>query len=251
MENTTGLRLKTKTPNNLPVWTVSPDKPLVLYGSDLKGLFEMENLAFTGIAAGYYHDKGLLPGGFYKLNFAAYDMENGKLISTEEQPAHAWFVLNKAPLITSPKNFDDIYLGENKRFYFEWAPRHDRVSGVSHIEYHFQMVEIPHNYKGAIEPVFHSLPVIFNKVTAGTSLLIDFLQVPLAYDHRYAYRVQAKAFMDECESKIFENQGYSAIRVFNYKGPCAAPDVVRVNVVTECAAEFSWDKQPEADRYTL
>jgi hypothetical protein len=251
MENTTGVRLKTKTPNNLPKWMVSPDKPLVLCGSDLKGFFETENLSFTGITTGYYHSTGLLPGGFYKLSFAAYDVENGKLISIEEQPAQAWFVLNKVPRITSPKNFDDIYLGENKRFYFEWAPRHDRVSGISRMEYHFQMVEVPRNYTGAIEPVFHSLPVVFNKVTTGTSLLIDFLQVPLVYEHRYAYRVQAKAFLDDYESKIFERQGVSAIRVFNYKGPCVAPDVVHVELVTECAAEFSWDKQSEADRYTL
>jgi hypothetical protein len=250
MENTTGLRLKTKTPNNLPKWMVTPGKPLTLCGGDLKGFFETENLSFTGMTATRYHNQGLLPGGFYKLSFAAYDT-NGKLISIEEQPAHAWFILNKVPLITSPKNFDDIYLGDNKRFYFEWAPQHDRVSGISRIEYHFQIVEIPRNYTGAIEPVFHSLPVVFSKVTAGTSLLIDFLQVPLAYGHRYAYRVQAKAFFGEYESRMFENQGCSAIHVFHYKGPCTAPNIVRIEIVTEYAAELSWEKQSEADRYTL
>ncbi|MDR3180576.1 MAG: hypothetical protein LBT61_01435 [Prevotellaceae bacterium] len=250
MENTTGLRLKTKTPNNLPKWMVTPDKPLVLCGGDLKGFFETENLSFTGITAAHYHSQGLLPGGFYKLTFAAYDT-NGKLISIEEQPAHAWFILNKVPLITSPKNFDDIYLGENKRFYFEWAPRHDRVSGLSRIEYHFQMVEIPRNYTGAVEPIFHTLPVIFEKVTTNTSLLIDFLQIPLTYEHRYAYRVQAKAFFGEYESKIFEGQGYSPVRIFNYKGNCTSPDVVRIEIVAEYAAELSWEKQPEANRYTV
>jgi hypothetical protein len=250
MENTTGLHIKTKMPNNLPKWMVTPGKPLTLYGSDLKGFFETENLSFTGISPDYYHNQGLLPGGFYKLSFAAYDT-NGKLVSIEEQPAHAWFILNKVPLITSPKNFDDIYLGENKRFYFEWAPRHDKVSGISHIEYHFQMVEIPCNYEGDIEPVFHTLPAIFNKITTGTSLLIDFLQIPLSHGHRYAYRVQAKAFSGKHESKIFENQGYSAIRVFNYKGHCTAPDVVRIEIAAEYAAEFTWDRHPEANRYTV
>ena len=131
MENTTGLRLKTKTPNNLPKWMVTPDKPLVLYGGDLKGFFETENLSFTGITAAHYHNQGLLPGDFYKLSFAAYDT-SGKLISIEEQPAQAWFILNKAPLITSPKNFDDIYLGEDKRIYFEWAPARQSVGAVAY-----------------------------------------------------------------------------------------------------------------------
>jgi hypothetical protein len=81
--------------------------------------------------------------------------------------------------------------------------------------------------------------------------LIDFLQLPLGYEHQYAYRVQAKAFLGDYESKIFENQGYSAIRVFNYRGPCMAPDVVHMELVTECAVEFSWNRQSEADRYTL
>ena len=129
--------------------------------------------------------------------------------------------------------------------------RHDRVSGLSRIEYHFQMVEIPHNYTGAIEPVFHALPVIFDKVTTGMSLLIDFLQLPLAYEHRYAYRVQAKAFFGEYESNMFEHQGYSPVHIFNYKGHCTAPGIVRIEVVSEDAAELSWDKQPEANRYTL
>jgi hypothetical protein len=229
---------------------VSPGKPLTLYGQDLKEFFETVNLSFTGITAAHYRDHGLLPGGFYKFSITAYDV-NGKLISIEEQPAHAWFILNKVPLITSPKNLDDIYLGENNRFYFEWMPRHDRVSGISHIEYHFQIMEIPCNYKGAVEPVFHSLPVVFDKVTAGTSLLVDFLQLPLMYGHRYAYRVQAKAFLGEYESKIFEDQGYSGIRVFHYKGPCVEPNTVHIEIVTEYAAEFSWDKQPDATRYTL
>ena len=250
MENTTGLRLKTKTPNNLPKWMVTSDKPLILYGGDLKGLFETENLSFTGITAAHYHNQGLLPGGFYKLSFAAYDT-NGKLVSIEEQPAQAWFILNKVPLITSPKNFDDIYLGENKRVYFEWAPRHDRVSGLSHIEYHFQMAEIPRNYTGAIDLVFHTLPVVFDKTTTSTSLLIDFLQIPLVHEHRYAYRVQVKAYFGEHESKIFEHQGYSPVHVFNYKGHCTAPNIVHIEIVSEDAAEFTWNKQPEANRYTL
>jgi hypothetical protein len=250
MKSSTGLNLETKMRNNLPTWTVQPDQPLTLSGQDLKPYFEPENLSFSGITAIDYRNTGLLPNDFYSIHFEAYDVQN-KLISVEEQPAQAWFILNKASRITFPKNLEELYLGENKRFYFEWLPQHEKVSGISRIDYHFQMVEVPRNFNGNIGPVFHTLPVVASKITTNNSLLIDFPQMNLEHGRRYAYRIQAKAFVDEYEVPIFENSGYSSIQTFSYKGACLAPEIESVNFSMEYTAEIRWKQNPEINRYTL
>jgi hypothetical protein len=250
MENTTGLRIETKTSATLPIWVVTPDRPLLLQGRDLLRYFEADNLTFMGISAADYRNEKPVPGGLYTIRFQAYDANTGKLIS-ENVSAQAWFILNKVPLIVQPKDNEELYLGENERFYFEWLSRNDKASDVSRIEYHFQMAEIPLNFQGQVAPIFQSLPVVYTKVTTSTSLLIDFTQTPLESGRRYAFRIQAKAFTEGYESKIFENQGCSPIYVFTYKGACTAPSITGIDFPNSHTAEIKWKHNPEANRYII
>jgi len=249
LENNSGLRLETR-PNAVQTsYALVPGRELQLTGSMLKAHFDPNNLLFRGLSAADYN-RGPLPNGIYKIRFDAYDATTGNLIAAGE-PAQVWLVLNQAPLIVLPENNDDLYLGENRRFYFEWLPRHDIVTGISRVEYEFRMVQVPQSFTGQVASVFHTLPVVFRRTVSTPSLLIDFAQSPLERGRRYAFQVRARAMSGGREVKIFENDGYSPVSVFTYKGICPSPVVSSINFPSIHTAEIRWTHPPDITRYTF
>jgi TANFOR domain-containing protein len=228
-----------------------PGQPLQLSGSDLAGLLNSNNLDFSGISKSQYELRKVLPEGYYKICFTAYDVSNPIKVSNESC-AMGWMLLNDPPFLNTPICNSTVTITNPQNILFNWTPMNmASPNSAANTEYEFSLYEVrpegqnPNN-------IIQTLPPIFTTTVNTPFLNYGITETPLISGMQYVWRVRA---IDISGRDLFKNNGYSQICTFNwgtkYDGMGNLDIFLAATPLTHRSAKLVWDSIPIFTNYHL
>ncbi|MBL7810895.1 MAG: fibronectin type III domain-containing protein [Bacteroidetes bacterium] len=216
-----GITLQTRstyrpgTPFNLIIGT-----PLLLNGTDLRELFDPDNMDFAGYSLSAYRQNGnRLPEGIWKLTLQAFDFHTRLPVSNQA------FVMMQAfrhppPLLNWPEENAIVPASFPQYITFQWTPRHTGSLNGLQAQYKFRLAEIQPAGRQPNEVLKSVSPPLYETLTDQTMLVFGPALPQLIEGRSYAWQIQA---IDPNGTDAFENQGYSQARAFTWAPPCPVP----------------------------
>lgn len=205
-----GVRVQTNDRAFFEPIQVDHGAPLRLTQDDLAPYFQPQNLLTQGTLA-----SGRLPEGMIEFCFQAIEAYTGQVLSTSSC-ARAWIISQKPPLLSLPRNQENIVFREPLNVLFQWTPLQQGLTGV---EYDFILKELWDNGM-APQAAFPYAPEIYRETTRSTSVLYGAMQPQLLAGKRYAWCVRAKVREGMDELNLFQNDGYTEVRTFVVQDNC-------------------------------
>jgi len=209
-----GIKIQSKGFYYAGSFNLQPGMPVMLSGSDLAGLLNINNLDFTGISKSDYQKKKVLPEGFYEICITAYDNNNPAQIQVSNAScAQGWMVHSDPPYLNLPQCNSKLKTQNPQNILFQWTAMNlSSPNSAAVTDYEFSLYEIrpagqnPNNIVQTIPPIYQ---------TTVTVPLINYgiTEPPLIKGKEYAWRVRA---MDQSGRDYFKNKGYSAVCTFTY-----------------------------------
>ena len=210
--------------------------------ADLAPYFKIQNL--QGISPAQYGKP--LPQGMYKFCAELYDFYSREKIA-QKSCAMGYFMVNSPPQLNLPANHESIDSKSFQNIFFSWTPRHISAGNV---EYEFTMVELLDPMMPAGSGFFVSRP-LYQTTTPTPSLLYGPAEPLLLPGKKYAWRVQARTTSGFGDGASFENDGYSEIFDYTFKGDCDKPQFVLAEPKTDTQVKVSWQQNPNHTHYLM
>ncbi|MCC6690389.1 MAG: fibronectin type III domain-containing protein [Bacteroidia bacterium] len=223
---------------------LDPGLPTELSADVLAQLLDSKNLDFSGIDKADYEQRKVLPEGYYKICFTAYDYYNPLNIQvSNESCASAWMTLSDPPRLNLPLCGSTLSTGTPQQITFSWMPMNmGSPNSAQNTEYVFELWEI--RPEGA-EPnnIVQTLPPVFSLSTSFTTLNYGLAETPLNPGMEYAWRVRAT---DKNGYDNFKNKGYSEVCSFRYGNKYESMgDALKLNLqaipLSARMAKLQWD----------
>ena len=214
------IELSTKN-NYIPTNTITliPGLPITLQGSDLYDALNINNMNLSGISAGYLNQNGgKLPEGQYNFCVVVLDATYNKEISMQSCSA-AFLESQQPPTIISPENAAYIKPSNPQTVQFNW-----QVSGGGQPSfggqntYKLMLYEVTVANEDPRNSVINSqaTQVYESQPSTVTNFNLDFSTALLTAGKQYVFRIQG---IGPDGKNVFENDGYSEWRYFNYGYP--------------------------------
>jgi hypothetical protein len=185
-----------------------------LNGSDIRQMFDYNQLLFSGISKENVIRGNGLPEGNYQICIQAFDYNNGRLLSSGEPLGCSnVFPISsiEPPIILSPFNDQPVSALTTQHFVISWTTP---AGAPPSTQYTISMVEIldGRNPNDAVNSA--TSPLFFQQtVNAGNLLLYGPAMPALTAGRRYALLVAAK---DPFNTVTFRNNGRSEVTSFVY-----------------------------------
>lgn len=232
-----GFSLQTRQNYTGTTFMLIKNQPRTLTGSQLSGLFNPNNMDFTGFSVQEYIANGnRLPEGPLTICIEAYDLNyiNGLPVSNS---ACSSGVIQTAqpPTLVSPAGEQPVITPQN--LLFAWQPMH--AAGFP-VEYTLEVYE---NINGlSPDLVIGSTAPYFSQTTNLTNYQYTAVDPLLDVQKDYLFRVKVT---DLANNTAFENNGWSAIGQFHFAQACEAPTGPYLISATENTLTTGW--QPPAE----
>ncbi|MBS1638036.1 MAG: fibronectin type III domain-containing protein [Bacteroidetes bacterium] len=234
-------------------FSLVPGQPLQLSGSDLAGLLNSNNLDFSGISKAQYEQRKVLPEGYYKICFTAYDNANPSQIKvSNESCAFGWMVLSDPPFLNSPICSSTVTITNPQNIMFSWTPMNmASPNSAANTDYEFSLYEIRPDGQNP-NNIIQTLPPVFTTTVNTPFFNYGITETPLIAGMQYVWRVKA---MDITGRDLFKNNGYSQICTFSwgtkYDGMGNLDIFLAATPLTHRSAKFVWDTIPVFTSYRL
>ncbi|MBL7892933.1 MAG: fibronectin type III domain-containing protein [Bacteroidia bacterium] len=249
-----GFTMQTKASFKSPPVNIEPGTPVEVSADVLAQLLDSKNLDFTGINKNDYEQRKVLPEGYYKVCFTAYDYYNPVSIQvSNESCANAWMTLSDPPQLNLPLCGSTVNTSTPQFIVFGWMPMNQgSPNSAQNTEYIFELWEIRPD-GAAANNIVQTLPPVYTATTDLTMLNYGITETPLNPGMEYAWRVRAK---DKNGYDNFKNKGYSAVCTFRYGNKYEGlGDALKLKLkaipLTPRMATLSWDSIAAYNQYTL
>lgn len=234
-------------------FSLMPGQPLQLSGSDLSGLLNSNNLDFSGISKSQYELRKVLPEGFYKICFTAYDNNNPVQIKvSNESCAMGWMVLSDPPFLNTPVCNSTVTITNPQNIMFSWTPMNmSSPNSAANTEYEFSLYEVRPDGQNP-NNIIQTLPPVFTTTVTTPFFNYGITETPLIAGMQYVWRVKA---IDISGRDLFKNNGYSQICTFNwgtkYEGMGDLNIFIGATPLTHRSAKMVWDSIPVFTSYHM
>lgn len=234
-------------------FSLMPGQPLQLSGSDLSGLLNSNNLDFSGISKSQYELRKVLPEGFYKICFTAYDNNNPVQIKvSNESCAMGWMVLSDPPFLNTPVCNSTVTITNPQNMMFSWTPMNmSSPNSAANTEYEFSLYEVRPDGQNP-NSIIQTLPPVFTTTVNTPFFNYGITETPLIAGMQYVWRVKA---IDISGRDLFKNNGYSQICTFNwgtkYEGMGDLNIFIGATPLTHRSAKMVWDSIPVFTSYHM
>ncbi len=240
-------------------FTIQSHGVLQLFGGDLQGILDFEDVNLTGITRQELIQASGLPEGNYKICLQAFDWNSDLPLSQEAplgcSPDLRIEHIHPAEIIT-PLCGTQIEVSDPQNILFSWSISAGALPGT---QYLLQLTEV---LKGqSPEEAMEALvePPLFEKVIQGNAYVYSFSDAPLEKGKEYAFRVQS---IDPMGKKLYRNNGFSEVCSFvvkektNFQGsvimPQALPPFKHCSCNTEVSGEIKKNYQiSKGSSYTV
>lgn len=234
-------------------FSLVPGQPLMLSGSDLAGLLNSNNLDFSGISKAQYDQRKVLPEGYYKICFTAYDNSNPSQIKvSNESCGFGWMVLSDPPFLNSPICSSTVTITNPQNIMFSWTPMNmASPNSAANTEYELSLYEIRPDGQNP-NSIIQTLPPVFTTTVTTPFFNYGITETPLIAGMQYVWRVKA---IDISGRDLFKNNGYSQICTFfwgtKYDAMGNLDLFLAATPLTHRSAKFVWDTIPVFTSYRL